>query len=219
MMENRPVYGTAWANRMEMLDPRLDNCRQYRMDAAGKVVAVGLDWMPEPAARFRLARVRLLDEYEAQGKTVATVSVYDKDGQLLPVRDGEGRLLPVRVGLGFPYEGYVSFRHVIWPGNDKVPVEHMIVNGYVPPDRGPLGIAVYDGEGRLISDVVGGLGLPLNHHVSYEVVYVERVEEIPEIPEEPEEPGEPPPGDVDVWLPAVLARIEGKLDRLLEKQG
>jgi hypothetical protein len=170
------------------------------VDADGKVVGVELDWLPVPEARYRLVRVRLLDEYEAQGKTVARVSV----------RDQEGRQVQEQVGLGFPYDGTISFKHVIWPGGaEQMPVEHMIVNGYVPPNRGPLGIGVYDGQGRLISDVVGGLGLPLNHHVSYEVVFVERGEEIPD------ETEEPPPGDVDVWLPVVLGRIEGKLDRLL----
>ena len=52
----------------------------------------------------------------------------------------------------------------------------MITNGY-RPERGELGpLAMYpvDNTGAPIGDMIGGLGLPNNHHISFRMTWVER---------------------------------------------
>ena len=181
-------------------NPLAENCRQNRVEGAGKVVGVELDFFSLPQTQYRMVSARLRDEYAAQGRTVARVSV----------RDRQGRLVHEQVGLGYPYSGEFVFEHVIFPGSDQVPVEHVIANAYAPPDKGPLGIAVYR-EGKLISDVAAGLGLPYGHHVSFEIEFQERGEGTAPPDGVDDTDTAPPGGDVA----ARLARMEEKLDRLL----
>lgn len=182
-------------------DPRADNCKSYLQDVAGKVLGVELRWHEWPASVYALKSAILIDEATAQGRHVATVWVEDKNG--VPVA--------ARVGLSWPYNGSpLGMPNVAWPGgNNNAPVDHVISNGYNPPALGPLAIAVYSQDGQIISDVIGGLGLPHGHHVCFDLIFRERSV----IGEPP--PVEPPPAE-DTEM-AILRRIEGKLDVLLAR--
>lgn len=164
-------------------DPRAENCRGFRMDGAGKVVSVDLVHVPNPSAPYELARVELLDEYSAGGGTVAKFQVL-----------ADGVVTGERVYLAWPFPELSSR---LLPGNPNG--EHMIANGYdaAKGDRGPLALYVGDAAGRVISDVIGGLGLPNNRHVSYLVTFRAR---------RPEPPG---PGDDSSALQRVAAALEG----------
>lgn len=134
-------------------DPRAENCRGFRVDGAGKVIGVELAYVPNPSTRYELARVELLDEYAAGGGTVAKCQVL-----------ADGVVTGERVYLAWPFP---SLEQRLLPGNPNG--EHMITNGYdaAQGQRGPLALYVGDAAGGVISDVIGGLGLPNNRHVSY----------------------------------------------------
>lgn len=154
-------------------DPRAENCRAFHKDFDGKVDGVELTVVAVPGSTYALRSVALIDEAAAQGNTTAACFVLDKDG--LPV-GGE------RVWLAWPWAGGndTSFPERGLPGNSNYPATHVITNGYWPPERGPLAIYVGDAVGVVRSDVVCGLGLPLNRHVCYQMVFQERVAEAPE---------------------------------------
>lgn len=168
-------------------DPRAENCRAFRMDGAGKVVGVELVHVPNPATPYELARVELLDEYAAGGGTVAKFQVLAGG-----VATGE------RVYLAWPFP---ELSNRLLPGNPNG--EHMITNGYdaAKGDRGPLALYVGDAVGGVISDVIGGLGLPNNRHVSYLVTFRARTDE-------PPGPGTGGAGD------EALVRIAAAVERL-----
>jgi hypothetical protein len=178
-----------------MDDPRAQNCRAFRVDAAGKVIGVELEYVPVPSARYELIQVVLIDETEAAGQTVANFTVLDKNG----VQAYE------RVWLAWPWP---TMTDRSLPGNPNS--QHMITNGYNPPDRGPLAMYVGDTGGNTISDMVGGLGLPFNRHVCYYMTWRERGSVEPDPEPEPE-----PNGDYG----AVLERIASALERLTTHLG
>ncbi len=142
-----------------MSDPRTANCQQFALNAQGEVVGVELVYVPNPSTLYELVKVELIDEPSAAGNTVAACTVLDKDGLVT----GE------KVYLAWPFP---TLEHFQLPGNpDNV---HMIVNGYdaAAGALGPLALCV--GDAQIISDVIGGLGLPNNRHVSYRATWKER---------------------------------------------
>ena len=144
-----------------MSGPGLDpNCQAVRTDAAGKVVGVELGITPVENSRYEVYSVRLRDEYEANGDTVAACKVLDASG----IDTG------IRARLAWPGED-VPFDASALPGNPNN--VHIITNGYTPPALGPLAIHVGDFNAP-ISDIVYGFGLPWNRHVSFDVVFRER---------------------------------------------
>jgi hypothetical protein len=166
-----------------------DNCKAFRTDSNGKVVGVELGITKVENAKYEVYSVRLRDEYEANGQTVAACSVLDRNG----VSTGE----QVRLawpGKQPPFEGSGI------PGNPNN--VHIISNGYTPPKLGPLAAHV-GGFNAPISDIVYGLGLPSNRHVSFDIVFREKGSITP-----------PPDGDDDEriqklegWARAISAKF------------
>ncbi len=187
-----------------MNDPRAENCRGYT-ESNGKTTGV-----PAPEATYELIRAILIGEEAAQGNIVATVQVLDKDN------------IPARVNcyLAWPWQGWQypqDFQNKLLPGNPNLPYQHMITNKYDPQafgpgaDPGPLAIYIGDPNGKVISDVIGGLGLPGGRHVCYDLVFRERTAG----------GGQQNGGGAagNAGLNERLQRIEDKLDRVLSHLG
>lgn len=172
-----------------MSDPRATNCRGYSEDGAHRCTGVYLEVQPAPGSRYELVRAELIDEAAAQGQTVATCAVLD----------GQGVQTAERVWLAWPYPGLSDGR--LLPGNSSN--QHMVTNGYKPPEVGPLACYVGDAAGEVLSDIVGGLGLPFNKHVSFRLTWRERGVVVDAEPE-------PEPGDVV----GQLRRIADALERI-----
>lgn len=150
-----------------MNDPRAANCQQFTTNNNGQVVGVLLTYLNHATAPYELLRVDLVDEIAAQGTTTARVQVLDTDN--LPVQ--------VKCALCYPWDIWQAgqqFQNTLLPGNSNYPYEHIITNGYVPPNQGPLAVALLDAQNNVISDVIGGLGLPLNRHVGYSMIFRQR---------------------------------------------
>ena len=191
-----------------MSDPRSENCRGYA-EVGGKVTGVKLEYLPALGTKYRLIRAELVDEVAAQGNVVANVQVLDREN------------IPARVNcyLAWPWQGWqypAGFENKVLPGNPSIPYSHMVTNAYNPKregpnaEAGPLAIYIGNSDGSVISDVIGGLGLPKGHHVSYDLVFKERGDDPPVVPKPPVADGE---------LAAQLQRIEEKLDRLSQHLG
>ena len=188
-----------------MNDPRAENCRGYA-ESNGKTTGVRLEHLPAPEATYELIRAILIGEETAQGNIVATVQVLDKDN------------IPARVNcyLAWPWQGWQypqDFQNKLLPGNPNLPYQHMITNKYHPQtfgagaDPGPLAIYIGDQNSKVISDVIGGLGLPGGRHVCYDLVFRERTAG------GGQQNGGGAAGNAE--LNSRLQRIEDKLDRLL----
>ena len=168
-----------------MNDPRSENARQFTTNN-GMVTGVELAHIPVAGSKWELVQVALIDEASAQGNTVARVLVRDKEGI-----DSQ-----VNCYLAWPWKGWHApspLENKQLPGSANYPYEHVISNGY------------NDAQGNVISDVIGGLGLPHNHHVSYHLVFRERGTIDPNT-----HPETDPGGDIT----ERLQRIEEKLNRL-----
>lgn len=178
-----------------MTDPRAANCQGY-VENGGVVMGVLLDYVPLPSAKYELVRVELIDEATngIGGPTVAFFEVLTKDN----IRTAE------KVLLAWPWPDCTSN---LPPGTQG---QHMITNGYTPPNRGPLGMYPVDAAGNVIGDKIGGLGLPHNHHVSYRATWRERGATPPPPPPDPDPyPVEPTSLEYDV------ARIAEALDQFV----
>lgn len=163
---------------MNPLDP---NCTEVKVDANNKVVGVKLGITPIQDAKYEVYAVRLKDEYEANGETVANCSVLDKNG----ISTG------LQVRLAWPGAGPL-FENSALPGNQQN--IHVITNGYDAwKSMGPLAIFV-GGHNAPQSDIVFGLGLPWNRHVSFVVTFKEKGAVLP------------PPED-------ELARLKARADK------
>ena len=178
-----------------MADPREWNCQGFNTDAQGRVTGVYLEYVPVPSARYELVRAELIDEAAARGNTVAIFTVLDAMG--LPTAE--------KVYLAWPWPALDEGR--LLPGNQDG--QHMIINGYSPPELGPLAMYVGDSAGEVISDMIGGLGLPDNHHVSFRLTWKERGAV------DPETPGD---GGSAAGV-AALERIASALERLAAHLG
>lgn len=141
-------------------DPRTPNAQAFHVNSAGLVDGVELVYDEYPDSAYQLVQARLIDEASAGGATVATYVVIDCYG--VPVSEN--------VYLAWPYPELNGGQ--LLPGNQSN--QHMITNGYSPPNRGPLAIFIGDAQGRRISDVIGGLGLPFNRHVSFYLAFKRR---------------------------------------------
>lgn len=157
------------------------NCQGFKLDANNKVVGVQLGITVVPGAQYEVYSVTLIDEVAAQNNTVANCTVLDRNG----ISTGRP------VSLGWPGRG-PAYPNSLLPGNPNN--QHIITNGYIPPALGPLSLFIGPKEAP-ISDVVYGLGLPLNRHVCYTVIFREKGAVTV-----------PPAGDTD--LTAVLNRLQ-----------
>jgi hypothetical protein len=177
-----------------MTDPRAANCKAYHVNTSGLVDGVELQYAVLPSAPYELVRVELIDEPTngVGGPTVAFFEVLTKDG----IKTAE------RVVLAYPWPDCTNR---MMPGT---PGEHMITNGYNPPDIGPLALYPVDASGRTIGDLIGGLGLPYKHHVSYRLTWKERGTT-------PTPPPTPDPGTGDnADVLAKLESLEARIDAL-----
>ena len=161
------------------------------------MIGVQLGILPVAGSRYEVYGVRLRDEYEAQGNTVARCQVLDRNG----ISTG------LAVRMAWPWNGGTHFEASTLPGNPSN--EHFIPNKYFPPNLGPL--CLYVGAHNLPdSDIVYGLGLPAGHHVSFDIIFRERGAIVSPPVDPPTKPGDP---GADVLL--RLARIERALDALI----
>lgn len=148
-------------------DPRAANCRGFKIVGNGKVIGVELDVVIRPDQPYELVHVGLIDEYSPQAaQAIATSKVYGVDGQ--------PEHIPVSLAWPWGDRGTAGLTNFAEPSNDKN--EHPITNAFDPSsqEKGPLALCIRDSQNNIISDVVGGLGLPLGHHVSYVVTWSRR---------------------------------------------
>ncbi|MCB0062142.1 MAG: hypothetical protein KDE19_08510 [Caldilineaceae bacterium] len=194
-----------------MTDPRSENARQFATEG-GKISGVELAYIPVADSKWELIQASLIDEVSAQGTTIARVIVKDKEGI-----DAQ-----VSCFLAWPWDRWQApspFQNKLLPGSANYPYEHVIINKYdAPSSRGPLAIYIGDRDGNVLSDVIGGLGLPHGHHVSYHLVFRERGAKGPG--DNGGDTGGNDGGDNGGSdIVAQLARIEEKLDRLIAHLG
>jgi hypothetical protein len=128
-----------------------DNTKKFKVDSSGKVIGVQLFVEDVPNQEYIVTHLRLVDEYESNGKTEAICNSTDR-------RD---------FYLSWPYRrGRLVFENSALPGNNNG--IHIIVNSYKSSnDYGFL--AIHLGKKPIISQIVGGLGLPDNRHIGYEI--------------------------------------------------
>jgi hypothetical protein len=146
-------------------DPREQNCRGYHVDAGGKVDGVWLDYSERPGSKYRLVYAALVAEAAAGGQQVAAFAV----------RNAAGIDIAAAVWLAWEWPRLDAGR--LLPGNQQA--QHIIWNAYDAAlgKRGPLALYVGDADGNVLSDVIGGVGLPNNRHVCYRFVWQERAAE------------------------------------------
>jgi hypothetical protein len=173
-----------------MADPRADNCKAFHVDGGGKVDGVLLEYAARPSAMYELVYVKLISEALAGGSTVASFAVYDKSGVAVSEV----------VWLAWPWPSLSDGK--LPPGNANG--QHMIVNGFnaAGGEIGPLAMYVGDAKGNIISDVIGGLGLPNNRHVCYQMAWKERGGV------NPPDPGDGDNADVLAAIAALDARVK-----------
>lgn len=174
-----------------------ENCQGYRVDGNGKVIGVQLGIYAVAGSRYEVYSARLRDEYEANGNRGAYCQVLDKNGVKLGV--------PVR--MAWPWNGGPNFVDSALPGNPNN--DHPLSNGYIPPALGPLAFYI-GGHNSPASDIVYGVGLPLNRHVSFDIIFRERGAVVQPPIDPPTEPGDP---GADVL--ARLTRLEKAMDVLV----
>lgn len=126
----------------------------------GLVTGIELQVYDVPNQEYVISHLRLIDEEEANGRTIAYCSSTDGRGDFY---------------LSFPWRpGDTNFQNSIAVGGSNG--QHVITNGYSPPDLGWL--AIHMGK-KPISQIVGGLGLPFNRHVSFEIVFTPKDSIVP----------------------------------------
>lgn len=180
-------------------NPLAENCREFRTDSSGKVVGIKLGITPVVNSRYKIYSVRLRDEYEAQGNTVARCKVLDKNN----VDTG------VAVRMAWPGQG-PQFQESALPGNPSN--EHFVSNKF-NPEHGVGPLALFVGQhNQPQSDIVYGFGLPAGHHVSFDITFRERADDVV-VP-----PTDPPtdPGDKPIVSPEVVMQVNRNRDDIAE---
>lgn len=157
-------------------DPRSERAKAYNY-AGAKVQGVALTYHRMPDTRFEIVDADVFTEDESVNETKAIVHVLR-----WAYLGGQWVLIPARarVYLAWPINTAGDPNSLeTWqlPGNVNEPYEHIITNGFTPPKKGPLAIFVGSDSGQIDSDVVGGVGLPVNRHVSFHITVVERFEQ------------------------------------------
>lgn len=143
------------------VSPLAENVRGFRVDGAGKLVGVqmGIHRVAHPV--YRVRRVRLLDEYEAQGQTVAFCSVID-----------DGIPTPKPVIMAWPWGRYRdsgAWDNSAPAGNPNN--QHTVASQFVAPGPGPLCFLIGN-PGAPESDIVYGAGQVAGYgHISFEIVF------------------------------------------------
>lgn len=129
-----------------------DNTKKFSANSNGLIESVKLFIEDVPNQQYIVSHLRLISEIEQGigGKTEAICTSSDGRSDFY---------------LSYPYRiGTTKFQNTLSAGNSNG--IHIITNGYNHPDYGYLAIHI----GREpISQIVGGLGLPFKHHVSFEI--------------------------------------------------
>ena len=141
---------------MPVTDPRAENCRKFEQYPDGKIKSVELVIKKVPNAKYRVGNVRLIDETEAGGTIVTSCYVVNEKG--MP--------LGVPVTLAWPYPALSNFAVPSNPNN-----QHPTTSPYNPPIIGPLALCIREGD-TIVSDIIGGIGLPFKHHVSFSATFI-----------------------------------------------
>ena len=178
-------------------DPRAPNCRGFQYDSTGKVIGIHLVHVPIPSAPYALALAELVDEYAAQGQTVVSVVVLNKDG----LQTAE------RSFMAWPFPALDGEDSPVGSGNpsNQFATTSKFSSGVI----GPLAFHVGDAQnyGYPLSDIIGGYGLPDGHHISGRVTFRERSV----LPDPEPEPEPVPDGDALTRIAAALERLAAHL--------
>lgn len=148
-------------------DPRLANARLHS-EEGGLITGVFLTWEPVQDALYKCTLAQLVNEVSANGQTICRVSVFDEAAS--PTVANVGLL------LGYTSKGNGIMRDANeFLGIDTniksgTAVEHVITNKFEPPNQSGLAVAIV-ADGKVISDVVSGMGLPWGHHVSFSLIF------------------------------------------------
>lgn len=142
------------------MDARSENAKKFALDATGKVIGIELGITTVPNAKYEVYSVSLINEYDANGQTIASCKVIDKNG----IETGEQVRL-AWAGKNIPFQDSA----LSGSGNNV----HVISNGFTPPNLGPLALHV-GGFNAPTSDIIYGFGLPFKHHVSFNVIFREK---------------------------------------------
>lgn len=141
-------------------DPRAPNTRVHGQSPDGLVTGVQVAVHVKPGTRYKCVNVQLIDEANAGGQHIVKVEVINGP-------------TPATVRMGFPYGGTGDrVGNYIPSGNEKN--EFILTNKFDPPNLGPMEIVILDDQGNINSDVVGSLGLPFGHHVSFLIQFAVR---------------------------------------------
>ena len=142
------------------IDPRSENAKRFMVDSNGLVVGVELEYQEIPSSMYQLIRAEVIDEKTSAGNTVANFYVADEKG--FPVSEN--------VVLAWPWPNIEKSQ-----GTGNPDKKHMITNGFDPmKTKGPLALYPVDGNGNVIGDKIGGLGLPYNRHICFNLVWQKR---------------------------------------------
>jgi hypothetical protein len=194
-MRNEYYSNVEGAVAAALADPRALNCRGFKVDAAGKVVGIQLVHVPVPSAMYELALAELIDEYAAQGQTVVTVTVLN----------AEGVQVAERAKMAWPFPALNAADSPAGPGNPQN--QFTIASKFPENVVGPLAFAVYDANGALISDVIGGYGQVLGRgHISGRVTFRQRKAVVEPDPDDPE-----PDGDALTRIAVAVERLAAHL--------
>lgn len=137
------------------------NCKAYSQDSTGLVTGVLLGITPIATGNYELYSVALRAEGSpGAADRVARCQVLDKN------------LVRTQLNVRMAWPGkQPPFQGSGLPGNAEN--THVIVNGYNPPNTGPLCLFVGEQDSP-DSDILWGLGLPYNHHVSFDIVFAQK---------------------------------------------
>lgn len=139
-----------------------DNCQEY-IEENGIVTGIKLGITEINPKQYIIYFVEFIDEYNSDGKTIAYCKVLNSNNEEITTLT---RL--AWAGDNIPFDGSVL------ANNDN---QHVIINGFLPPEIGPL--AIYIGEhNEPLSDIIYGFGLPFRHHVSFGIVFKEKSEDV-----------------------------------------
>lgn len=145
----------------EPISPLAENASGFRVDGYRRIVGVqmGIHRVAHPT--YRVRRVRLIDEYEAQGRTVAFCSVYE-----------DGIQIHKPVIMAWPWGKFLGgggWDESAPAGNPNN--QHMVASKFVAPGPGPLCFLIGN-PGAPESDIVYGAGQVSGYgHISFEIVF------------------------------------------------
>jgi hypothetical protein len=178
-------------------EPLAVSVQSHMVDSNDKVTGVQLTVWRRPNTRYSLKLVYLLNEYEAEGKTLC-------------YNYFEG-IEPGQLWLLTGYQGNPNTfdeRQKCTSDKGEIP----ITARFYPPNLGPLAVEVGEGD----SDLLASLGLPGGRHVSFVAVWGPRVTVIPGPDTEPTTPAM---ADFPAWATEQIQKLQQRVAALEFKIG